>query len=227
MHRFSWLAMLAAGSALGVAAHAGDKKGEVKPQHGGSVSSTDAYRFEVVFERGGLKVYPLTRDGKPIDASGLSGTATFYHPNSPKPWFSRELGRGNPVAGERPTSLGLSMGLASVPETGAKVAFRITGLSDPAESTAEFTTPVRFSAPMRLVFTVATKADENAIAAQQVCPVSGEELGGDMGPPIKVTRGASSIFLCCKNCLKQVQSNPDKFFTASAAPHSGSDHHDY
>lgn len=222
MHRFRWLAVLAAVPLLGVAAVAGDEKGDVKPQHGGVVSSTDGYRFEVVFERSGVKVYPLTKDGKPIDASGLSGTATFYHPNSPKPWFSRELARGTAAAEKRPASLELAIGLGSVPETGAKVAFKITGLPEPAEPSSEFTTPVRFPAPMRaatpvravapaaLAFFVATKADERAIAAQRVCKVSGEPLGS-MGNPIKATRGASSTFLCCRGCMSKVQADPDRF----------------
>ena len=219
MHRFSWLAVLAVGSSLSVSAFAGDD--EVKLQHGGSLSSTSAHKFEVVFERGGLKVYPLTRDGKPVDVSGLSGTATFYHPNSPKPWFSRDLVRGTPAADKRATTLDLTMGLASVPETGAKVAFKITGFSDPAESTAEFTAPVRFSAPMTLAFTVATKADKKAIAAQRVCKVSGEELGS-MGGPIKATRGSSSTFLCCRGCIAKVQADPDKFLGSQAEPSKGS-----
>jgi hypothetical protein len=216
MHRFRSFAVVVVGSMLGVAAFAGDENGEVKPQHGGVVSSTDAYRFEVVFERTGLKVYPLTKDGKPIDASGLSGMATFYHPNSPKPWFSRDLGHGTVAADTRPASLDLVIGLGSVPETGAKVAFRITGLPDPAESSAEFTTPVRFAAPVRatppptLAFFVATRADERAIAAQRICKVSGEPLGS-MGVPIKATRGASFTFLCCRGCMFKVQADPDRF----------------
>jgi hypothetical protein len=216
MHRFRWFAVLAVTSTLGVAALAGDGKGDVRPQHGGVVSSAAVYRFEVLFERGGLKVYPLTKDGKPLDTSRLAGTATFYHPNSPNPWFSRELGRGPASADTRPTSLDLAIGLGTVPETGAKVAFKITGLPDQAEPAAEFTTPVRFAAPLRpaippaLAFFVATKADEQAIAAQRVCKVSGEPLGS-MGVPVKVTRGASSTFLCCRGCVSKVQADPDRF----------------
>lgn len=67
MRRFSWLAVLAVGSSLGVRAFAAADKDQVKPQHGGMVIPTKAHRFEVVFERGGLTVYPLTRDGKPIE----------------------------------------------------------------------------------------------------------------------------------------------------------------
>jgi len=220
MHRFRWLAVLAVGSWLGVPALA-DEKDEVKPQHGGTVSSTKSHKFEVVFERGGLKVYPLTRDGKPVDASGFSGTVTFYHPDSPKPWFDRDLSRGTLAADKRPTSLDLTMALTSVPETGAKAAFKITGLSDPAESVAEFMAPVRFSAPMTLAFTTATKADEKAIAAQRICKVSGEELGS-MGGPIKATRGSNSTFLCCRSCIAKVQADPDKFLGGKAEPSKGS-----
>lgn len=217
MHRFRWLAVLVAGPLLGVAAFAGDEKGDVRPQHGGVVSSTDAYNFEVVFERAGLKLYPLTKDGKPIDVSGLAGTATFYHPNSPKPWFSRNLASGARSGGGQPASLDLAMGLSSVPETGAKATFKITGLPDPAEPAAEFTTPVRFIAPATLTFTAATRADEKAIAAQRVCKVSGEELGS-MGGPIKATRGSSSTFLCCRGCIAKVKADPDRFLSSKGEP---------
>lgn len=209
MHQFRWLAVPLI---LGASALAGAGQGEPKPQHGGTVSSTDAYQFEVVFERSGVKVYALTKDGKPVDTSGLSGTATFYHPNSPKPWFSRDLVPGRAAAGQRPGSLELTIGLGAVPETGAKAEFKITGLAD----SAEFATPVRFTAPPRpvvpptLAFVVATKADARAIAAQRVCKVSGESLGS-MGTPIKATRGASSTFLCCRGCMSKVQADPDRF----------------
>src|SRR5262249_28624929 len=107
-----------------------------------------------------------------------------------------------------------------------KVAFKISGLPDPAEPAAEFTAPVRFTAPARsaapmtLAFSVATKADEEAIAAQRVCKVSGEDLGS-MGVPIKATRGASSTFLCCRGCMAKVQANPDRFLGANAEPAKG------
>lgn len=56
----------------------------------------------------------------------------------------------------------------------------------------------------------ATRADQGAIAAQKTCPVSGEDLGS-MGTPIKVMRGDRSIFLCCPQCLKKVEADPDTF----------------
>ncbi len=52
---------------------------------------TKEYHFEVVFAKDGLKLYPRSHEDQPIDASRLTGTATFYHPSSPKPWFERKL----------------------------------------------------------------------------------------------------------------------------------------
>jgi hypothetical protein len=47
-------------------------------------------------------------------------------------------------------------------------------------------------------------ADQAAALAQKVCPVSDEHLG-EMGPPVKVTAGGATFFLCCKNCNKELK----------------------
>jgi hypothetical protein len=75
--------------------------------------------------------------------------------------------------------------------------------------------PDKYLAPA-ITTAKATGADRAAIAAQKTCPVSKEDLGA-MGTPIKVTRGDRTIFLCCPECLKKVEAEPDKFFGAPAA----------
>lgn len=194
---------------------------------GGAQAQTNRYHFDATFSTNGLKITVHSLDHKSVDVSGLSAKATFYHRSTTKPWFTREL-RPSAAGQDRvPTSLELVMNLGKVPAKGARVAFQVSGLPDPGEPTATFTVPFTLGDDGSITVGKVTKADEKAIAALKVCPVSGEELGGDMGPPVKVTRGGSSIFLCCENCLKQVQANPDKFFAASATPHSGSGHHDH
>jgi hypothetical protein len=42
--------------------------------------------------------------------------------------------------------------------------------------------------------------DELMIAAQKICPVSGEALG-EMGAPFKTQIGDQTFFLCCKDCV--------------------------
>ncbi|HWT80962.1 MAG TPA: hypothetical protein VN648_19405 [Candidatus Methylomirabilis sp.] len=195
--------------------------------HGGAEAKTKRHHFEAVFAKAGLRLYVHRADHKPIDVSGLNATATFYYPNSQNAWFTRKLHPAPAGQGQVPTSLELVMDLSRVPTKGASVAFQVSRLPDPGEPTATFTVPFTLADDAAIVVTKSTTIDENAIAAQKVCPVSGEELGGEMGPPVKVTRGGSSIFLCCKNCLKQVRANPDKFFSASATPHRESGHHDH
>ena len=131
------LGLGSAGLSLG---HDGHEHKHGTPLHGGKVAMTREYHFEVVFAKDGLRVFPRTHEDNPIDASRLTGTATFYHPNSPnKPWFERPL-RGT---GE---SLDLAIGLANAPRTGAKVTFRVVGLPGGDESVATFTEPLEFVA---------------------------------------------------------------------------------
>jgi hypothetical protein len=180
--------------------------------HGGVVAKTKTHYFEAVFSPGGVTLYVLGADRKPAAVSQLSANATFYHPSSRNPWFTRKLKATTAANGQPNARLDLRMDLKTVPANGAEVSFDVTGLSDPRERAASFTVPFTLAADRKLAVGTATKADEKAIAAQKVCPVSGEELGGEMGAPVKVTGGGKSIFLCCKNCLKQVQANQDKYF---------------
>lgn len=186
------------------------------PLHGGKVTMTKEYHFETVFASDGLKVYPRTHGDQPINASRLTGTATFYHPNAPGPWFTRKLTPTAARPGQASTSLDLKLDLSKVPAAGAKVAFRVEGLPEPEEPTATFTVPFTLAASHEITVTRTTRADQKAIAAAKVCPVSKEDLHS-MGEPLKVSRGNKSIFICCKNCLDKIKADPDKYFGAAAA----------
>lgn len=193
--------------------------------HGGKVLMTKEYHFEVVFAKDGLKVYPRSHEDKPVDASRLTGTATFYHPSSPKPWFERKLALTAASPGEAASSIGTSVDLSKVPTTGAKVAFKVEGLPEPAEPTATFSVPFEVAASGELLVAKATKADEKAVAAIKTCPVSKEDLES-MGGALKVSRGDKSTFICCKGCLKAVQADPDKFLGAKTAGPAAKGEHD-
>lgn len=71
--------------------------------------------------------------------------------------------------------------------------------------------PAKYAAGRpEITITTSTAADAAAIAAQKVCPVMDEPLGG-MGTPIKVMVGDKPIYLCCKGCIKKVQAEPAKY----------------
>lgn len=44
-----------------------------------------------------------------------------------------------------------------------------------------------------------------------VCIVSDEAFGGDMGDPISFVYKDQEYTICCKSCIKQFAKNPDKF----------------
>lgn len=190
-----------------------------KSQHGGSLVKTKAYEFEVVCASNGVWVYPRSLDDKAIDLSRLSGNVTFYHPNSPKPWFDRQLEVAQAGSGRSPSALVLALDLSTVPASGAKLELKITGLPATTESTATFGVPFQFlhppatpaARPAAITYSRATSADRAAINAQRVCVVTGQSLGS-MGGPIKVTRGNKSVFLCCQSCLKTITADPDRYF---------------
>jgi hypothetical protein len=133
--------MLVGLSALGDLGRVGAQESS-KSARGGALARTARHQFEVFFYATGLRVFPLDPSGAPLDASRMTGTATFYHPNSPKPWFARPLSPSAASPGQAPPSLDLVLDLSSVPATGAKVAFEIGVL--PAEPTAAFTVPFEF-----------------------------------------------------------------------------------
>lgn len=226
MFRALGVALVAASLAGHAGAHDGHEHGGA--QHGGAEAKTERHHFEAVFTKAGVRLYAHGAGHEAVDVSRLAATATFYHPNAPgKPWFSRELKPTAAGPGQPADSLGLAIDLSKAPEQGAKVAFRVTGLADPAEPEASFVVPFAFAGGGEIAVAKATAADQQAIAALKLCPVSGEDLGS-MGGALKVSRGGKSTFICCKGCMEQIQANPEKFFGATAAaPAAGHDHHDH
>ena len=57
------------------------------------------------------------------------------------------------------------------------------------------------------------KRAADAIAAQKVCPVMDEPLGG-MGVPGKVNVKGKAVFICCAGCAKKLAAEPDKYLAA-------------
>ena len=57
----------------------------------------------------------------------------------------------------------------------------------------------------------ATATDDGAvIAAQKLCPVTGEPLGS-MGAPVRVAVAGKAVFVCCKGCEKPLLRSPAEY----------------
>jgi hypothetical protein len=128
------------------AAVANEEPRLTRSARGGTLATVGSYRFEVLFYPSGVRLFPQAADGAPLDAAKLSGTATFYHPNSPDPWFARPLRPAVAGPGGGSESLDLALDLSTVPPTGARVAFAVAGLPDPRSPSANFSVPFAFVA---------------------------------------------------------------------------------
>jgi hypothetical protein len=115
-----------------------------KTPRGGLLAKASPHQFEVFFYQTGVRLFAQNAAGQPVDISHASGTATFYHPNSPNPWFTRPLSVQAATAEVPQASLILAIGLSKVPPTGARATFEIVGLPDSGDSTVVTTVPVEF-----------------------------------------------------------------------------------
>lgn len=58
----------------------------------------------------------------------------------------------------------------------------------------------------------AVVAEQMPKYALEVCAVSGEEFGGEMGDPIPFVAGNRLVKLCCKSCIKKIRKDPLAFY---------------
>jgi YHS domain-containing protein len=63
------------------------------------------------------------------------------------------------------------------------------------------------------LLTFSARADDQKPVPDKMttCPVSGDKLGDDMGPPYVFTYKGQEVKLCCKHCKKDFDKDPDKY----------------
>src|SRR6185369_14317242 len=57
--------------------------------------------------------------------------------------------------------------------------------------------------------------------ALKTCPVSKDELGGDMDKPVDLVVAGRLVRLCCKDCKKEIEKDPAKFIAVVDASRNG------
>jgi len=61
----------------------------------GVLARASQHEFEVFFYPTGIRLFIHDEAGRPAVTNQLGATVTFYHPNSPAPWFTRSLHGGD------------------------------------------------------------------------------------------------------------------------------------
>jgi len=172
-----------------------------KSTSGGLIARTSTLEFETFFYKTGVRVFVHTSAGQAVDASRLQGTATFYHPNSTQPWFTRPF---QPTT----TSLDLAIGLDSAPRTGGRVTLQIHGLPRPGPGEVTFTLPLEFvSVPAPPAFSAASgtsssgfvytrgysAAEANPGPAASIVPLPASPTPWNIVPDVRPGTGRASV----------------------------------
>ena len=71
--------------------------------------------------------------------------------------------------------------------------------------------PVKFKADPEKYFAKLAEAGVELENVQTACPVSGEDLGGEMGEPVVVTYKGRTVKLCCNMCKPKFEKEPAKY----------------
>lgn len=182
---------------------------EIKPKadvprvgaHGGILQQLGDLTAEVLVEPSGLRLFLHDPQGRPVELSRARGLATLQVQGSSKR-YRYEL---FPVIRKDQTAevLAAAVDLRRLAGQAVEIGFQLKSVPGEARK------PLTFTAS-----TVAPISEQQrvtaAIAAQQVCPVSGQPLGS-MGAPIPVTIDSHTIYVCCAGCIDAVKANPNKY----------------
>lgn len=186
--------------------HAGhDHAANAPGYHGGQVSKTSAYCFEVVYQPKETRIYLYDHNHRHLSMRGVTGqVAVQVRGNSQLYQFPTQY-----VATASPGEhdyLAVFADFSRVRDGDMSVAFTLSHLPDSQARTANFAQTFALSR-LPVIVVPLTGTDQAAIARQRVCPVMGTRLG-DHGAPIKVMVGTQPIYLCCKGCIGKLERNP-------------------
>ncbi len=141
------------------------------PRYGGTTANAGAYRFEVVFTRGGLQLHVFDRKHVPLDPKLARGTVTVtYEARGQKPSRSRlQYVPPRERSPGLPGHLKAKVDLTRVPDGEAKVKLELTKLPGAISFTVEFNLSPRvvYACPM---------GDVEPLAAPGECPRCGMNL---------------------------------------------------
>ncbi len=188
-------------------AHDGQSHGKKKSAgpHGGEVSQAGSSWLEVVFKPKGVRLYLYDAKGKAISAKGVRGSVTMLVKGNPKQ-YRYDL-YPDAARNAESNSLTLALDLSKMPDGAMSTEFAIYGLPNSGRRPVTLTS----------TFAMTRNAQEQAIASQKICLVSGKRLGS-MGSPIKVNVKGQDVFVCCKGCVAPLQQNPDKYLAKLSNP---------
>jgi len=189
--------------------------GNSPAHHGGQVSQTKSYFFEVVYQPKETRIYAYDNNHNHLDMRGITAQAAMQMRGNNKVYrFPIEYVAS--TAENDHGYLAMYADVSKVRNGDMTVTFDLGNLPNPGEPTTRFTQTFALSLP-QVTLAALTAADQAGITRQGICPVMGTPLGKH-GPPIKLMVGNQPMYLCCKGCINKVKKDPQKYLAKIAPP---------
>jgi YHS domain-containing protein len=184
--------------------------------HGGRISSTQMYQFEVAFYPKETRIFLHSPSQGPLSAKGVSGQATMQVRGNPQAsHFPLKYVPAQPGSNDQ-DYLAVGADVSQVRDGDMQASFELANLPYQQEPRVQFAQSFALShAPLQVVVAEFTDADREAVARQKVCPVSHEAFDHDT--PVKLMIGDRVLYLCCKDCIEEVQKNPQAYYAQAQA----------
>ena len=176
--------------------------------HGGALQQIGNLQVESRVEPNGIRLFVYNQQGEPIDLRAARGLATVHVRGNAKRYrydLFPEIGKDQSAE-----ALTVAVDLRRMAGQAIEIQFRLAGVPGAGRR------PARFIASSVVPMTEQQRIAA-AIAAQRVCPVSGQPLNS-MGGPIPVTIGEQVVYVCCAACIDTVKANPSKYLAKLAPP---------
>lgn len=176
--------------------------------HAGQLSKTTDSYFEVVYGPYETRIYVYDTFRSPKSARGMLGAAIMQVQSNGQE-FRYPL-HFVPVT-EGQDYLAIKIDLTRVRDGDMKVNFALGNVPSEIEQSARVTQVFLMSRPPTTVAVVPlTEADGVLIETQRVCPVMDAGLS-EHGQPIKLMVDDQPLFVCCEDCISEVENNPQKY----------------
>ena len=164
------------------------------PHHGGQITATKNYCFEVVYQPRETRIYLYDHDQKHLSMRGANGKAVMHvRGNAQACEFAAQYRAAQNAIDH--DYLSVLADVSRIRDGDMEVTFVLNNLRHPAESAVSFTQTFAMSKTNSGVSVVPlTDADRPGIARQAVCPVMDTKLGSH-GTPIKLMVGDQPVYV--------------------------------
>jgi YHS domain-containing protein len=192
-----------------------------QPPHGGQVTTKLPYFFEVVYQPQATQVYLYGPLQEPIAAQLVRGEVVMQLSYAPQVFRFPLTYVAPSASAPEQNHLTATVDVSQVPDGQMTITFNLDNLPDRQQRQATFNQNFALTRPApQVVVAPLTAADRPAIDQQQVCPVTGAQLGS-MGAPVKILVNEQPLYVCCLGCVPKIRENPQPYLPRPRDPRVG------